>query len=88
MSKIVLVLPVIRPPKCKDCKWSVRFNEDTLICTTFKVEPVSNLYELKNEPNSNLYELKDNINYCIDTEIARGDVRFCGYYGTHFEPKE
>ena len=79
----VLVTPVIRPPKCKDCKWSTKFNEDTLICTAFvqKVKPM---------PTSKLYDFSQmyDLTYCIDTEIARGDVQFCGYFGSHFEPNE
>ena len=75
MSKIVLVLPTVRIPKCENCKWSARFDKDTLICSTFKVKP---------SIKSGLYDLT----YCIDTEIARGDVQFCGYYGTHFELKD
>ena len=72
MSKIVCVLPVIRPPTCKDCKWSVKINEDIRLCTTFKIEPVTT----------------SKLIYLLDTEIARGSDQFCGYYGTHFEPKE
>ena len=81
MSKIVLVMPAVRIPKCENCKWSARFDKDTLICSTFKVKPSikSRLYDF-----SQLYDLT----YCIDTEIARGDVQFCGYYGTHFELKD
>ncbi len=72
MSKIICVLPVIRPPTCKDCKWSVKINEDIRLCTTFKIEPVTT----------------SKLIYLLDTEIARGSDQFCGYYGTHFEPKE
>jgi hypothetical protein len=74
MSKIVFVLPVIRPPKCKDCKWSVKF-KDTFICTTFKVNIDSKMYN-------------ENETYLLDTEIARISDQFCGYYGTQFELKD
>jgi hypothetical protein len=77
MSKIVLVLPVVKPPKCNNCKWAIKLNEDTLICSTFKVGPV---FACKVESESN------NV-YLLDTEIARKYDQFCGYYGTHFEPK-
>jgi hypothetical protein len=76
MSKIVFIMPAIRPPKCKDCKWSAKLHEEVLICTTFKVKP-----------DSKMYEFKDDVTYCIDTEIARRNDKFCGYYGTQFEPK-
>lgn len=79
MSKIVLIVPVVKPPKCKDCKWSVKLDNNVSICTTFKVRPAS----IKFEP---LFS-EDNV-YLLDTEIARGDNQFCGYYGTHFEQKE
>jgi len=72
MSKIICVTPLIRPPTCKDCKWSVKINEDIRLCTTFKIEPVTT----------------SKLIYLLDTEIARGSDQFCGYYGTHFEPKE
>jgi hypothetical protein len=75
MNKVIFLTPAIRPPKCKDCKWSARFNEDTLICTTFNVKP---------KVQSQIYDFT----YLLDTEYARGHVHFCGYYGTHFEPKE
>jgi len=72
MSKIICVTPLIRPPTCKDCKWSVKINEDIRLCTTFKIEPVTT----------------SKLIYLLDTEIARRSDQFCGYYGTHFEPKE
>ena len=78
MSKIIFVLPVIRPPKCKDCKWAVKLNKNVSICTTFKVGPEP----VKLEPESS----QDNV-YLLDTELARISDQFCGYYGTHFEPK-
>ena len=78
MSKFVFIVPIVKPPKCKDCKWAVKLNEDILICTTFKVEPVS----------ACKVELTyDNSIYLLDTDIARGSDQFCGYYGTHFEQK-
>ena len=77
MSKIVCVTPVIRPPTCKDCKWSVKINEEIRLCTTFKIEP---------ETTSKLYNY--DLTYLLDTEIARKSDQFCGYYGTQFEPKE
>ena len=80
MSTFVFIVPVVKPPKCKNCKWAVKLNEDTLICTTFKVEPVS---ACKVGPVSSQEKI-----YLLDTELARISDQFCGYYGTHFEPKE
>ena len=81
MSKFIFIVPVIKPPKCKDCKWSVKLDNDISICTTFKVGPVS---ACKVEPVST----QDNLIYLLDTEIARMSDQFCGYNGTHFELKE
>ena len=74
-NKIICSTRVVKlkPPQCKNCKYSVKFNEDIVLCTKFKIE----------EKYSQFYDLN---NY-IDTEMARGIVQFCGPYGIYFEPK-
>ena len=77
---LITIIPPIKPPKCKDCKWSSKFNENTLLCNRFKNKS-KQLFNLKY--NTDLFEL----NYYIDVEMARGNVHLCGTYGIYFEPK-
>jgi hypothetical protein len=76
---LVTVIPPLKPPKCKDCKWSVKFNENTLICTRFKTKT----------KQTKMYEKYENfdLSYYMDTDMCRNDVFFCGTYGIYFEPK-
>ena len=73
ISSVHQVIPPVKPPKCKDCKYAFQVDND-LVCNKFKRISVRTV-------EGRVYD------YHIDTEACRDVFNLCGEYGIYFEKK-